>query len=406
MVRLVALVGAFGLALPLESLSAAAVQPIQRVQSTVPLPPLQPLAEQSKTTAKKTSRTPARSTAKRSKYSASAARARRARVARARAEARAREARELQTPRFRIDDLGQEVPDVRAAAAIIYNPETNQVLWESNAQDQRSIASITKVMTALVFLESGMPLSTPVSIVRGDVYRASTTYLRAGYKVTADDLMNLLLVGSDNAAARALARISPYGASGFVDRMNEKAAELGLEKTRYADPSGLLATNVSSAYDMARLIAFASADDRLGAIMRKANHSFHAGKREINVASTNHLVRSGEFDVRGGKTGFISRSGYCLATLLRLPQTGQQVAVVVLGAQSNQSRFWETRHLFNWMTSQAQKLLGLTPTPQDETRQQVSSFQFPVQSGSHFRLLVVEEAELSSSVNWQPETGN
>ena len=163
-------------------------------------------------------------------YSASAARARRARVAQARAEARMREMREVQTPRFKVDDLGQEVPDVRAAAAIIYNPETNQVLWESNAQEQRSIASITKVMTALVFLESGMPLTTPVTVQRTDVYRASTTYLRAGYKLTPDDLLNLLLIGSDNAAARALARVSPYGSDGFIDQMNAKAAELGLSR--------------------------------------------------------------------------------------------------------------------------------------------------------------------------------
>jgi serine-type D-Ala-D-Ala endopeptidase (penicillin-binding protein 7) len=292
-------------------------------------------------------------------YSAKASRARAARVAKARAEARAREVREVQTPRFKIDDLGQEVPDVRAAAAIIYNPETNQVLWESNAQDQRSIASITKVMTALVFLESGAPLSTPVTIQRADVYRASTTYLRAGYQVTADDLINLLLIGSDNAAARALARVSPYGAAGFIDQMNGKAEELGLERTHYADPSGLLADNVSSAYDMARLIAFASADERIGSVMRKASHTVQAGKRTINVNSTNQLVKTGEYDVLGGKTGFISRSGYCLATLLRLPQSGQQVAVVVLGAKSNQGRFWETRHLFNWMSTHTQKLLGL-----------------------------------------------
>ena len=265
----------------------------------------------------------------------------------------------MQTPRFKIDELGQEVPDVRAAAAIIYNPETNQVLWESNAQDQRSIASITKVMTALVFLESGTPLTTPVTVQRTDVYRASTTYLRAGYNVTADDLLNLLLIGSDNAAARALARVSPYGSEGFIDHMNLKAEELGLTQTQYADPSGLLATNVSSAYDMARLIAFASADDRIGSVMRKATHTVVAGKRTINVNSTNQLVKTGEYDVLGGKTGFIGRSGYCLATLLRLPQTGQQVAVVVLGATSNQGRFWETRHLFNWMSTHTQTLLGI-----------------------------------------------
>jgi D-alanyl-D-alanine endopeptidase (penicillin-binding protein 7) len=282
---------------------------------------------------------------------------------RARTAARAREARELQTPRFKVDDSGQEVPDVRAEAAIIYNPETDQVLWESNAQDQRSIASITKVMTALVFLESGTPLDSLATVQRADVTRASTTYLRRGYKVTADDLLNLLLIGSDNAAARVLARISPYGADGFIDRMNAKAGELGLLQTHYADPSGLLAANVSSAYDMARLIAYASADERIGGIMRKASHAFHVGKRTISVNSTNQLVKTGEYDVRGGKTGFISRSGYCFATLLRLPQTGQQVAVVVLGAKSNQGRFWETRHLFNWLSSHTNRLLGLDAAP-------------------------------------------
>jgi D-alanyl-D-alanine endopeptidase (penicillin-binding protein 7) len=351
MLRLsVAFVAAVGLGVPADAFAAAETQ--TRGRATRP-----PVNATQKPAAKK----PA---TKKKAYSASASRARRARVAKARAEAAARAAREAQTPRFKIDELGHEVPDVRAAAAIIYNPETNEVLWESNAQDQRSIASITKVMTALVFLESGTPLSTEVTVQRGDVYRASTTYLRAGYKVTADDLLNLLLIGSDNAAARALARISIYGASGFVDRMNAKAAELGLESTHYADPSGLLASNVSSAYDMARLIAFVSGDDRMGGIMRKASHTVYAGKRTIHVNSTNQLVRTGEYDVLGGKTGFISRSGYCLATLLRLPQTGQQVAVVVLGAKSNQGRFWETRHLFNWMSTKTKTLFGLNAQPQ------------------------------------------
>ncbi len=154
--------------------------------------------------------------------------------------------------------------------------------------------------------------------------------------------------------------------------MNHKAAELGLEKTHYADPSGLLATNVSSAYDMARLIAFAAGDERVGSIMRKASHTIYSGKRTINVRSTNHLVREGEIDVLGGKTGFINRAGYCLATLLRLPQSGQQVAVVVLGARSNQGRFWETRHLFNWFSTHTQKLLGVgqPQQPQDEAATQ------------------------------------
>jgi D-alanyl-D-alanine endopeptidase (penicillin-binding protein 7) len=184
--------------------------------------------------------------------------------------------------------------------------------------------------------------------------------------VTGEDLLNLLLVGSDNAAARALARVSPHGAEGFIDRMNQKAQELGLTSTHYADPSGLLATNVSSALDMAQLIAYAAADERIGGVMRKTSYTTHAGKRTITANSTNQLVKTGDIDVLGGKTGFISRSGYCLASLLRLPQTGQQVAVVVLGAKSNASRFWETRHLFNWLSTRTKALVGTTDGQQQE----------------------------------------
>jgi len=321
------------------------------------------------TTVKKTAtvkKTQATTAAKKKAYSASAAKARRARLARARAAARARELREVQTPRFITDADGNEVPDIRAAAAIIYNPQTNQVLWESNAQDQRSIASITKIMTALVTFESGVDLSEEVVVTRPDVLRASTTYLRSGYKLTRDDLLHLLLIGSDNAAARVLARVSPYGSVGFVEQMNIKAAELGLQSTHYADPSGLLAANVSSAYDMARLIAYVSADERVGAIMRQASATVHAGARTINVNSTNQIVKTGDIEVLGGKTGFISRSGYCLATLLRLPQSGQQVAVVVLGAKSSAGRFWETRHLFNWFSGKASSLLGAAKSEQQQ----------------------------------------
>src|SRR5262249_38825554 len=146
----------------------------------------------------------------------------------ARASAMVREMAET-LPRYKVDASGDLVPDLRAAAAIIYDPETNQVLWEENSQSQRSIASITKVRTATVFLETKPDLARPVTVARSDAFQASTTHLGANDKVTADDLLHLLLIASDNAAARALARVSPYGPEGFVQRMNEKAAELGLQ---------------------------------------------------------------------------------------------------------------------------------------------------------------------------------
>ena len=181
------------------------------------------------------------------------------------------------------------------------------------------------------------------------------TYLRAKDQLSAGELLHLLLIPSDNAAARALARTSHGGAASFVERMNEKALELGLQNTAFADPSGLNANNISSAFDLSHLITFAASDERVASIMRKANYTVATTRRMIPIHSTNHIVMNGDVDVMAGKTGFISKSGYCLATLLRLPQ-GNPVAVVVLGATSNNGRFWETRHLFSWLNTKASEL--------------------------------------------------
>ena len=295
-------------------------------------------------------------------YSASSARARKARLARARAAARAREAarvrqlREAMTPRFKTDAItGSLVPDIRAAAAIIFNPETGEVLWQENAQDKRSIASITKVMTAIVFLEGSPDLSQVVTVQRADTYAASTTYLRTNERVSLKDLLHLTLIASDNAAARALARVSHGGAAAFVERMNEKAVQLGLEATTFADPSGLNAANISSAYDLSRLISYAAGNEVIAPIMRTQNYTATVGRRTVAIHNTNRLLGGTDVEVMGGKTGFISKAGYCLATMLKLPQ-GSPVAVVVLGAKSNPGRFWETRHLINWMSEKATEL--------------------------------------------------
>jgi D-alanyl-D-alanine endopeptidase (penicillin-binding protein 7) len=275
-----------------------------------------------------------------------------------RTSARAREAREAMTPRYKLDESGALVPVVRAEAAIIFSPETGKVLWEEHAQDRRSIASITKVMTALVFLEDDPDLDQIVTITSQDTRNASTTFLRAKEKLAARDVLHLALIASDNAAARVLARISHGGTAEFVRRMNEKAAELGLEQTAFADPSGLNADDVSSAYDLSRLIAYAAGDERIATIMQKAEYQFRTNRRPVVIRNTNKLV--GVLDVLAGKTGFISAAGHCLATLLRVPQ-GQSVAIVVLGARSNLGRFWETRHLYEWLTTQAPGLLAGSP---------------------------------------------
>ena len=246
-------------------------------------------------------------------------------------------------------------PRVRAQAAIILDPVTGETLWERNSHEVRSIASITKVMTVMLFLEQQPDLSRQVVISRRDVRRASTTYLRRGERVTLRDLVHLALVASDNAAARVLARVSPLGTKRFIVRMNAMAGELGLRQTRFMDPSGLDEGNVSSAYEVARLIAEASVRPQVSEIMRKRSYRIRTSRRARTIRSTNKLLGT-RVDVMAGKTGYIDLAGYCLATLVQLDDE-RAVSIVVLGARSNSGRFAEARRLATWLSTQASVLL-------------------------------------------------
>lgn len=258
------------------------------------------------------------------------------------------------SPRFRdIGDLRR--PRVRAAAAILYNPRTDEVLWERRGLDQRPIASITKVMTALVLLDQEPDLARDVVVSRRDVRRASTTYLRRGERVTLDALLHLALIASDNVAARILARASGWGTRRFVEQMNLKAAALGLEGTSFVEPSGLDERNVSTAYDVARLISVAGGVPAISRIMRKRTDRVSTDRRRVNVRNTNRLLRSRHV-VQGGKTGYIDEAGYCLTALIEVPDA-DPVALVVLGAGSSARRFSEARHLIDWVSTTGRSLL-------------------------------------------------
>jgi D-alanyl-D-alanine endopeptidase (penicillin-binding protein 7) len=260
-------------------------------------------------------------------------------------------------PRFKTDVLGNVIPDVRAAAAIVFNPLTNEVLWEENSHDQRPIASLTKLMTGLTFLADAPDLNRKVTVSATDVRNASVTYLRAGEVVSLRDALHLTMIASDNGAARLLARTSPGGSAAFIRRMNARAQLLGLTSAEFYDPSGLDARNVASAYDISHLITTASADPQLAEVMRKATHEVRTDRRAVTVRSTLRTLFGTGVDVVGGKTGFISKAGYCLATLLQIPE-GSQVAVVVLGAANSTLRFAEVGHLFNWVVGRTSGLDG------------------------------------------------
>ena len=258
------------------------------------------------------------------------------------------------SPRFLdIGDLRR--PRIRAAAAMLYNPRTDEVIWERRGLDQRPIASITKVMTALVLLDQDPDLERDVVVARGDVRRASTTYLQRGERVTLDALLHLALIASDNVAARLLARASGWGTRRFVERMNLKAAALGLEGTSFVEPSGLDERNVSTPYDVVRLIAAAGEVPAISGIMRKWTHRVRTDRRRLNIRNTNRLLRSPHV-IQGGKTGYISEAGFCLTALVELPGA-DPIALVVLGAGSNARRFSEARRLIDWISTTGRSLL-------------------------------------------------
>ena len=295
-------------------------------------------------------------------YSASSSAARKARLTRARAAARAREQarlrqlQEVMTPRYKTDESGALVPDVRAAAAIIFNPETGQVLWEENAQDKRSIASITKVMTAMVFLEDNPDLTQEITIERGDIYAASTTYLRANERITLNNVLHLTLIASDNAAARALARVSHGGTAAFVERMNEKALELGLESTTFADPSGLNPENVSSAYDLSRLISFA-----VGRRAHCADHADGGIQADDEPPHDHHSQHQPPADRRrSGRDGREDRLHLARQATAWPRCSGCRRRRAISRSRSSCSaprRTWaasgKRRHLFNWLSQKA-----------------------------------------------------
>ena len=244
---------------------------------------------------------------------------------------------------------------VRAAAALVYNPETHEIVWESRAREQRPIASITKVMTALVLLEQRSDLTGDVVISSKDVQRSSTTYLRRNERVTLNDLLHLALIASDNVAARVLARASGLGTRAFVEEMNRKAVELELFDTEFVDPSGLHEDNLSTPYDVARLMVRASEEPLLARIMRTRSFRTRTSRRGLTVRNTNRLLR-GRHMIQGGKTGYIDEAGYCLATVVRIPGS-DPLAVVVLGAGTNAGRFREVRRLVDWVSTEGRSLI-------------------------------------------------
>jgi D-alanyl-D-alanine carboxypeptidase len=235
-------------------------------------------------------------------------------------------------------------PRLKAKSAVLIDLDSGAILTAKNENKTRPIASLTKLATAMVFLKTAPDLLEIATVTSDDRRNGGSTRLYSGLKLTLFDLFHLMLISSDNVAARMVARSTGFSDDEFVGKMNELAAELGLSRTRFADPSGLDNGNVSTAAELAVLFREALKNDFISEVIAKRFHTYKAlNKDRQYVAYNTNRFLYGREDVFGGKTGYIRNSGYCLAVGFR--SEGRRLAAVVLGSPSNGYRYRDAARL-------------------------------------------------------------
>jgi D-alanyl-D-alanine endopeptidase (penicillin-binding protein 7) len=231
------------------------------------------------------------------------------------------------------------------------DPATGQILYEKNGSATVPIASLTKLMTAIVFLEGNPDLDRTVPVTMAEIRGAGRTRLRNREIVELGDLLHMSLMCSDNCATRVVARESGFTPDDFLARMNRKAADLGLAQTRFVEVTGLDEHNVSSAADCARLLRAAAGIPTIHDISTTKVYEFRSATRPHTVVNTNRLLVYNRYEVLGGKTGFINEAGYCFATWVRTQ--GRDLIAVVLGAPTPATRFADVVRLVQRTTAPA-----------------------------------------------------
>lgn len=236
------------------------------------------------------------------------------------------------SPQTEIPPLGRSDTLV-SEAAYVQDLESNSVLYDKGSTDIRPIASISKLMTALVVIESGLPMDEKLKITDADVdrMRYSRSRLRVGSELSRADMLHLALMSSENRASHALGRYHPGGMPAFVRAMNDRARALGMRHTHFEEPTGLSADNVSSARDLVKLAQAAAREPLIRRYSTNEKYDVTPAQgRQLAYSNTNRLVRNDKWDIQLSKTGFINEAGECLVMLTRIDN--RDVAIVLLNA--------------------------------------------------------------------------
>lgn len=251
-----------------------------------------------------------------------------------------------------------------SAAFVVANPRTGEVLSERNANRVMPIASITKLMTALVVLDANQRLSETLTVTMADVDRLKGTgsRLAVGSRLSRADMLHIALMSSENRAASALARNYPGGQRAFVEAMNAKARMLGMWSTQFADSTGLTPRNVSSAHDLAKLVAAASAYPLIRQYSSTEERMVRNGKRQLHYLNSNRLVREGSWPVTLSKTGYIREAGRCLVMATQINR--EPVILVLLNADTPNSRVADAKRIKSWLETSGRMSLTAQSSPQ------------------------------------------
>lgn len=246
-------------------------------------------------------------------------------------------------------------PKLRSSVALVQDVESGETLYEKNSDTILPIASITKLMTAIVVLERELDLEERVAVSKEDVRATRSSRvrgrLRPGSMLTRDELLMLTLMASENRAAAALARTYPGGTEAFVAAMNAEAGRLGLNDTRFADPTGLSRDNVSSAQDLAGLVRAAHSYPLIREYSTKPSAQVRARGGTVGFRNTNSLVRSDAWDIELSKTGYISAAGRCLVMQMRI--ASRDLVVILLDSWGKYTRIADARRIRKWLESSA-----------------------------------------------------
>ncbi|MEM1113541.1 MAG: serine hydrolase [Pseudomonadota bacterium] len=241
-------------------------------------------------------------------------------------------------------------PNLRSASVIVLDGD-GDVIYRKDADSVRPIASITKLMSAMVIIDSGVDLSEKITITKDDrdLVRLTGSRLEYGARLSRNDLLMLSVMSSENRAAAALARTFPGGTDAFVTAMNIKAEELGMRNTHFADAAGLKSENVSTASDLALLLQ--AAEDytliQLASTTTRKEVRPYASRGPLVYGNTNRLLKNKSWDIELSKTGYINEAGRCLVMQANIE--GEDISIILLNSFGKLTPFGDSNRLRQWM---------------------------------------------------------